>query len=103
MFQYMQKIKGLKKVLSCPLVLHVFNVILEKRTHFHFESNLQAMLDACAKRQHASRSKKQNGSRNKHRMFSSTIHWIRFAYSPILSTFGFVSHTQRIKTKRQSE
>lgn len=72
----MQKIKGMKEVLSCPLILHVFNVILEKRTHFHFESNLQAMLDDCTKSQHASCLKKQNGARNNHGLFSGTIHWI---------------------------
>lgn len=30
----MQKIKGMKEVFSCPLILHVFNVSLEKCTHF---------------------------------------------------------------------
>lgn len=54
----MQKIKGMKEALSCPLILHVFNVILKKRTYFHFESNLQAMLDDCAKSQHESCLKK---------------------------------------------
>lgn len=76
MFQYMQKIKGMKEVLSCPLILHVFNVISEKCTHFHFESNRQAMLEDCAKSQHASCLKKQNGTRNKPGMFSGTTHWI---------------------------
>lgn len=72
----MQKIKGMEEVLSCPLILHVFNVILEIRTHFHFESNLQAMLDDYAKSQHTSCLNKQNGTGNKHGMFSGTIHWI---------------------------
>lgn len=76
MFQYLEKIKGMKEVLGCLLILHVFNVILEKCTHFHFQSNLQAMLDDCAKSQRASCLKKQNGARNKHGMFSGTIHWI---------------------------
>lgn len=58
MFQYMQKIKGMKETLSCPLILHVFNVILEKCTYFHFESDLQTMLDDCAKSQHESCLKK---------------------------------------------
>lgn len=61
MFQYTQKIKGMKKVLSCPLILHVVNVILEKCTHFH--PNLQAMLDDCAKSQHATWLKKHNGAK----------------------------------------
>lgn len=50
----MQKTKGMKEVLGSPLILHVFNVILEKCTHFHFESHLQTMLGDCAKSQHAS-------------------------------------------------